>query len=820
MPESKYLYRNIKRKQRMIDNIQRYENDKNKKKEAEETMIFNTQIIDYIMNQTSILDTQANLTLNNSFNRHATKNLQNQKNNNIVSTKNKCQGPLNNKTQKDKNKKLQNQITNALGTNQLNQKNKYRGSDFINNNNNRKNTPNINNNDRTENFNIFEKFNTINNNKCNHQKNNANVKAITNQIKKDEENNISVEFLIDAIDKAEQFVAKNPQSHRNIIKMKDYLTVENIKNQPELNSCRENAANNLNNFDSELNSNDENKNNIKINSRELMNNNLNAHNFINGKSEIENIKNKISHLIDKNKEAVNDIKNTSNNNAATHNNPEFSQFDKQRRSLNSNLNFKQSFSKNKINQIENISTKITSEQGSSNLTVKDKVYLTRNEIILNNLLSKNSLNNNDKENINNQNKNLEKGSSTLKMISPIAQQHDRAKASNIKTEKIDVVLYDLNSLNKAEINSSSIKDINKIHNMNKPKEEENFEYFSKEILLNQMAQNQNEEVNNYLNEPQSENNSNKQRHRTLSRNQINFNSITSLNRSNEKNILAGDVNKMKESSSKNLIEANKITQPLSNIFADKNTNTNSNNVRTSTTYREKESALIINKLGNHIQNKIFNKNIKINTNNVIFNKTNFDIANKPKINSHRMTVENEINQKNTEFNKNNYNHLNSANNQNVALSSRKDNENHAFKSFVLSNGTSSNLNPNLNILSHNINTTENNKNNRVNIFSNSQADIYTNNTQFNNNFCDSEKKHINQNTIINNLGLTQNKVKVMLKGNILCKEAIKINSYNSKEGYNTYKNNLGKTNQIKMNTNTAREVIIVLIFDKFFIDLI
>lgn len=53
LPESKYMYKNIQRKQKMIDNIQKMQNDENLTTEKDSDKIFNTEIYNSIMNQTT-----------------------------------------------------------------------------------------------------------------------------------------------------------------------------------------------------------------------------------------------------------------------------------------------------------------------------------------------------------------------------------------------------------------------------------------------------------------------------------------------------------------------------------------------------------------------------------------------------------------------------------------------------------------------------------------------------------------------------------------------------------------------------------------------
>ena len=139
----------------MIDNIQKYENDKKKKLEND-TMIFNSQIIDYILNQTSITDANLNQTLNNSFN-------------------------INNSSKIKKNlNKNQNIISQHIIKNPLELFDKK----YSNENK----------------FEIFSNFEDLTNKK---------------KVKVEKSHNKSVEFLIDAIDLAEKEVYNNPQTYRD-----------------------------------------------------------------------------------------------------------------------------------------------------------------------------------------------------------------------------------------------------------------------------------------------------------------------------------------------------------------------------------------------------------------------------------------------------------------------------------------------------------------------------------------------------------------------------------------------------------------------------
>jgi hypothetical protein len=95
--------------------------------------------------------------------------------------------------------------------------------------------------------------------------------------------------------------------------------------------------------------------------------------------------------------------------------------------------------------------------------------------------------------------------------------------------------------------------------------------------------------------------------------------------------------------------------------------------------------------------------------------------------------------------------------------------------------------------------TENNMSNRVNFVSNSTAEIFNDRYNGEN---ESAKKRKND-EIVSYVHPLNNKLKVILKGNILSKDEMKINSYRSKEKHNK---NMQNANDLKMNINTAREV--------------
>jgi len=350
----------------MIDSIQKHENDKKRKKENEETMILNSQIIDYIINQTSICDSQTNINMNNSFKKPDVKNTFNKKV--IAPASKQSNGKDKQENVKDKNankNKKANFNNNNYNLIADNNNNKNVNSENKKNNNfassenlqiaKKEENKNLTNNANNNNLDIFSKFEKQNYFKHNLNEN-ASLKA-KNKIEKIEVKSfVSVEFLIEAIDQAEKIVSKNHQSYRDPNKLQNNLnekSKEDMQNWQKLSqsgviskkifkekhenflSKNKNLQTSKCNYDNEIEI-----NNYNINSESKLNSNLNP----------------------------------------------------QKKFIEKNSKKSLSKTKQNQNQIENASTFNTAEVINSNLSAKDKKYLTRNEIILNNLLSKNNLN--------------------------------------------------------------------------------------------------------------------------------------------------------------------------------------------------------------------------------------------------------------------------------------------------------------------------------------------------------------------------------------------------------------------------------------------
>jgi len=764
MPESKYLYRNIKWKQRMIDNIQKYENDKKRKNENEKTMIFNTQIIDYILNQTSICDSQTNINLNSSLN--MTKKKSN--NNRYVSTR-KVVVPANTPS----NMNYENEYGNT------NNKDKNPPIEYGYKENNGDNNANISgkNNDNLNIFNKFEKENrdtkikNTNNCKTNENiENNNHNKTEKVKIKKEEKGFASFEFLIEAIDQAENIVGKHPKTDRGSNKLIAYLQQESAENLKEKLIIQSNPR--IISSKLKMEKSISQKSHLEINKIDL-----NPNFKVNSFKEIMQLQEK-SKMIFSSKD-----------------NETF-------KYLNSNNDIlKISFSKAKQNQnqIENATKYKTTEEINSNLTPNETKYLTRKEIILNNLLLKNSMNKEGKLTISNSNNN-----------------------------------YNLKSHTNAVVSTNNINDVNKINKSNnKIEEEENSitkqrKKLEKELNLCHRHSEYND--NYYICNIKNQNSRIKKENLSSTNNNKSPQPNTDFKDYNYKDIINKGNNSDKKNSENLDISHSCLSRNLNNL---NNINNVSNQNKTpifftskqiSVAQKEKESQLLINKLkihnhfsssktnsGNYNTN-IFSSRENLNLN-ILFNKTNMDFGAKPKLNSN-ITSQNF----NVENNKNkcNQNLLNQQSSQNILTTEH--NHNQTQKNNFLSNSQAGIFNKNDPNMKISFKTNNNNTNNNLNIHNSDniiKSKIFhisdsAKNKKLLSKSKEAAKSQVNSN-LVNN---TRNSIKVILQGgNTLSKDEIKLSSYCSKENNNT--NFFNKSNNTN-NTNTAREVILI---KSFFIDL-
>jgi hypothetical protein len=830
----------------MIDSIQKHENDKKRKKENEETMILNSQIIDYIINQTSICDSQTNINLNNSLKKPDVKNALNKK---VIAPaskqskgKNKQENVKDKNANKNKNANFNNNNYNLIADN-YNNDNKNVISENKKNNNfassenlqiaKKEENKNLINNANNNNLDIFSKFEKQNYFKHNFNENGS-LKAKNKIGKIEEKSFVSVEFLIKAIDQAEKIVSKNQQSHRDPTKLQNNLNEESKED--------------------------------KQNSQKLSQLGVMSNKFFKEKQENSFSKNKNLQTSKCNYDNQIEINNNNINSESKLN----SNLNLQKRFIEKNS--KKSFSKPKQNQnqnqIENASTFNTAEVINSNLSAKDKKYLTRNEIILNNLLSKNNLN-----------KELKTG------LSDRTNKKDFEKRNEINLEnyynkKNYCNKFDGNLNNKNYERENSIanqrrkleKELNLCDVENNEQEKDlNLDIFKIKDTNNQLDFYFKDYNNNHINDNNTKLNGNFETknkvnaesyeflQRSLSRNLLNFNCISSINNpSTEKNGLLSHNSKIRDNSGKIAAlplnsEANRIllsnSQPTP---AAEKTRIYSTTKKMSSKLLEKESQLLINKLNNHFNfnnknnenfNADYNTNILSSRENfkVLFNKTNFDFAIKGKINSYRQSQnlstanakkEIVVLKKQSSKNINNY-----------KINNNEANENHNFpelqsKQNLISTGNNNNQTQKVNFFSNSRAdiTTNDNKNYNINNkncnydkpnFKNNEIDINTNNIKKSEskiiNYCINEsayKQKINNNPIEYagnlanaNLSNTQKQRKLILQsGNLISKEEIKITSYRSKEtNSNNFKTNINNNNFNKSNNtnfiNTAREVI-------------
>lgn len=733
----------------MIDNIQKYENDKKRKKENEETMLFNSQIIDYILNQTSICDSQTNINLKNSFNN----------NNNIDAINNKHVS--NRKVVMPANKPSNLIPNNALNDNYNNLNKKEKEKDWNKNKNNDLNIDKSNKNHpagdlqkepkgdyltnfSSNNLDLFSKFEKLNSNtklkianfngtKSNGNFINKNEKLINNN---EEKSFVSMEFLIEVIEKAEKTVSKNPQTHRDSNKFLNILhqaSTENLMQNPLILSHRGITSKKFTNEKSQK---------IILETNKIDPSVCNK----------ENLFNEIKQLQEKSK---NVIKENEKQNSEKH--------------FSKNGNLKKSFSKAKQNQnqLENASTFNTADAGNSNLTAKDKKYLTRNEIILNNLLLKNSLNKEVKSNISNNNNfrspNARITNNNSDVHNDNFKNEERENSIAKQRRKLEMELNLHNCLNEYNI-------CNKNEDLNK----------EEKILLNFQSPQVNKEIysniNNDCNSENKENNKNFEiTQRSLSRNLLNFNCISTIN------------NPSTEKTKTRICTTDK---------------------QMSTTQREKESQLLINRLNSH--NHLYSsKNSGSNNTNILsskenlnlkilFNKTNIDFGTKAQINSHRTSQNFFIdNKKNNKANNNvkNKKNNNLPDQQSINnLISTENNHNQTMKNNLLSKSQ-------FEIFSNNIDNIDPNL--IINNKSIENLSIKGNDKDLNKNI---SRKSITKNFFLGESANKQNRIKVILQsGNTINKDEIKINSYRSKENNNNF-NRSNNTN----NTKTAREVKTIL----------
>jgi len=706
----------------MIDNIQRFENDKKKKRDNDETIIFNTQIIDYILNQTSINDSQTNLTLNNSFSKHfSNKNMLSPNKNSIVN--NKIKNEIN-KQEKEKEKKKNTNINNTNAITNSNNKNKnIVNENFLRESKNLiKNEKENNPNNTNKALDIISTFEKLNNNAKNRLINSkSNEKKDIYKINNNEERSfVSVEYLIEVIDRAERVFEKNPQTNRDPNNNTRNQHDESIDLQKvKIHSDRGSASSklkkdDLDNFDNkkcnenlkETNKNYDRKTNKIQKSAEKKNNKYLMF-YASAKNEIDKYKIKMQNIANdsrKSKSRKNSKNANSNNNTNLLN--DVLQFENRKKkgygndsnNLKSNNNNyfiqsqksskKNSFSKNKNHPIENASTFNTADPGYSNVTAKDKKYLTRNEIILNNLLSKDNLNKEGKKDQNLKSNNPNFNKHVIKSYN-FKNDNDNQKIKNINI-LIDNTNNDTNVNLKYEnltTNKSQQKIVEKDHSglkiINKESKsspnEKNLDYYSKgksyiknsqlnieinidnDILSN--TQNKNyDDINNIKNDNPDYNSDIIKRR--FSRNKLNFNSSSANNPSDDKNRVNSTISRLKDNSSgKNLFnlpltsETNRMLQSntTNTAYGDKSQEKLVKNQ--AATQREKESALLIHKLNshNHIYMKHSEKHGNFNTNVLnngggngnflqssqqFFNKTNIDLSVKPKINTHRILQKN------------------------------------------------------------------------------------------------------------------------------------------------------------------------------------
>jgi hypothetical protein len=503
-------------------------------------------------------------------------------------------------------------------------------------------------------------------------------------------------------------------------------------------------------------------------------------------------------------------------------------------------NSKNSSSKNKENKIENASTVNTADPGSSHLTAKDKLYMTRNEIILNNLLSKNSLS-------------KEKALEQAKFNNKFNNKNNNF-IFDIKIE-VEKIKFDLQSeencnfKNTINITNNTNYDLQSNKNCNK-----SFLKNADSNLTNNYNINSINDNNSVL---KNKENKDESHLRNLSRNKLDFNCISSIAKATEEQTLLNS-------------QANKAKETLQNLaFANKSFKLQGNSAKKhSATQPQKESELLMRKL--NIHNIIHSKKVNsgnINTNFlnsgsvignfnskqnslIFFNKTNIDFSAKPKVKSHRvspsceipqqkeknincnnyyMSIDNNenklnlnspnlilpnkifLNNQSTKLNNNNNNKndKNLKNKENLGLINKENNINnqHLVKSNLISIacktennslpiGSVAKTNQQLDFLSGNSNYDK--ANNQIRKFKLNQSIIKSKQI-----FKEADKSTINAPSVIMNKN-----AKMIVKGpNAFGKEEIRLSSYRSKDKHSNYKGNFTLVNNFNTNNkNTAREV--------------
>ena len=304
IPESKYMYKNIKRKQKMIDQMQNNDinNSDNEEEEEENEEISNTVFSSKVMNS---IYRKTLSTLNKSENGGNSE----QSINNFINQINDFETKANQVSQDDKNKntkkfqkniilpvKMNKVFMNNNGYTKQNQKNRIqinKNEKFMNNNR-------TNNNNNSKNKNIGIQF-TYSKKSIQNEVSNVNNKTINNN------DNMTNYYIGEAS-------ALNTKANNNMIFIKDYMSKNNYKNCSNSNSILNNNNNSIGNFTNNSNTFHSHQNSIKL--RNISKQNI-KQNIINHSNNIYNMKENMS---ESNINNINNINNYFSNGTNIENN--------------------------------------------------------------------------------------------------------------------------------------------------------------------------------------------------------------------------------------------------------------------------------------------------------------------------------------------------------------------------------------------------------------------------------------------------------------------------------------------------------------------